>query len=630
MIAEILPLRKMPKNLDYFDYQVPLNLTGKIKLGQMVNVPFRNRNLQGIVFRLKQKTNFNNIKEVAGIIQAEPILTPAQIKLAVFTAEYYLTSLSTVLKQIVPPILKKPRAAKPSKIISRVKVKKLPEIENLAEKVVSSTHEKFLFYYQSPDQRTAFFQKLIRDFSKKENQVLLVFPEIIDIEDFIKYLPEKLAEKTVSIHHQLSDSAFSRIYSEVKNGHARIILGTPLSVFLPIKKLALVIIDQEENQNHKQSEQNPRFSDKTVAEELARLFSSKLVLASVSPNIETYYKTVKEEYCLLKVPVKQKGISLIDLRKQASGTVISSILKNGIDKTLKDHGRVFLFHNRRGFSRALICQECGQTSLCPRCLVPFTIHEENQASFLLCHRCGQKQPINLTCSHCHGVNLKNIGFGTEKVESVVKNLFPSARIGRFEGILPRCTDLEKYDIIVSTHVAFKYVNWKNISLIGVISADSLLHLPDFRVQEKTFQLLSRLLSYSFSIRKSGFLVQTYNPDNPALKYFPDRFDAFFREELRTRKEFRYPPFAKLIKLTSQDPSPAGAKNQAENIYRQLNNISGFSITPPLPAFIFERFGQYRYHLVMKLKNGGQPAVLKNWLKSVPASWLIDIDPENLL
>ncbi|MFH1366660.1 MAG: primosomal protein N' [Patescibacteria group bacterium] len=630
MFAEILPLRKMPKNLDYFDYQVPLNLKSKIKLGQVVSVPFRHQNLKGIVFRLKQKTEFKNVKEVTSIIQKEPILTSQQIKLATFVADYYLASLATVLKQMAPPILKKPRAAKLSGIISRIKTKKMPEIENLADEVIASSHDKFLFFYQSPGQRLSFLQKLTLDFPKKGNQVLLIFPEIVDLENFIRYLPGKLAEKTVSIHHLLSDSVFASIYSEIKSGQAKIILGTPQSIFLPFKKLGLVIIDQEENQNHKQSEQNPRFSDKTAAEELVKLFPAKLVLITVSPNIETYFKTLNKEYSLIKTPAKTKDIRLTDLRRQASGTVISSDLKNEIEVTLKNHGRVFLFHNRRGFSRALICSDCGRTSLCPRCQVPFTFHEENHSSYLLCHRCGQKQDRHLACPNCQGVNLKNIGFGTEKVENVLKELYPQARIGRFEGKLATNLDLGRYDIIVSTHLTFKHVDWEKISLIGVISADSLLHLPDFRVQEKTFQLLSRLLSYSFSNIKSQLLIQTYNPENPALKFFPGRFDAFFREELKTRKEFKYPPFVRLIKLSSQNPSPSMALDQAKNVFNYLKNNANFSVSPPLPAFIFERFGQFRYHLVLKLNEPASPARLKDWLKIVPANWLIDVDPENLL
>ena len=629
MFAEILPLRKMPKGLDYFDYLVPLSLEDKIRLGQMVTIPFRKQNIKGLVFRLKKTTDFKNIKEISGIVGAEPLLTPTQIKLAIFTADYYVTSLPTVLKQIVPPILKRPRPGKIIKPFLNIKTKIPPEINSLAEKLRLS-RKKFLFYYQNPAHRIAFYLKLIGDFLKKGKQVLIVFPEIIDIDHFLKFLPENIALKTAVVHHRLAASLIARNYNLIKNGETFLILGTPLSVFLPFKNLGLIIIDQEENQNHKQYDQNPRFNSKRVAEELIKLSAAKLIFSAVCPNIETYYRTIKDDFLLLKAPDQLKSAAIIDLRKQPAGTVLSAELKTAIKNTLSQGKKIFLFLNRRGFSRALTCLDCGRAINCPHCQVPFIIHQEKSRSFLLCHRCGRRQENLLTCPHCQGPNLKLTGAGLEKVESELINIFPQAKVGRFEGKLPTSFSFENVDIIIGTHLIFKYLPWEKIKLIGVIAADNILNIPDFRAQEKTYQLLTRILSQAELGKKSELIIQTYCPDNPALKFFPGRFESFFREELKNRKEFNYPPFTKIIKITAQASSPQVSEKEGQYIYHKIRDLSPFSLSPPVPAFIFERFGNYRYNLVLKCPLSPKSDKIRNFLKTIPGHFIIDVEPENLL
>lgn len=629
MFAEILPLRKMPKGLDYFDYQVPLSLASKIKLGQIVSVPFRKQNLKGLVFRLKKTTNFKNVKNISALVTDDPLLTSTQIKLAVFTANYYLTSLPTALKQIVPPILKRPRTRIKIIGIPNLKTKITPEIRALAEKI-HLNRKKFLFYHQNQAPRLAFFLKLIEDFLNQGKQILLVFPEIIDIENFQEFLPANIALKTVVVHHRLSASLIAKNYFLVKNSQADLILGTPLSVFLPFKNLGLIIIDQEESQNHKQYDQNPRFNSKRVAEELVKLSGAKLILSTVAPNIETYYRTIKNDFLLLKTSDQLKSTALVDLRKQPAATVLSPTLKEAIKNTLTQRNKIFLFLNRRGFSRALTCLDCGRTINCVHCQTPYIIHQEKSLSFLLCHRCGRRQENYLTCPFCRGPNLKETGVGTEKVERELIDTFPQAKIGRFEGKLPASFSVAKEDIIIGTHLIFKYLPWKKIKLIGVISADTILNLPDFRAQEKTYQLLSRLLSQATLAKKSRLIIQTYYPDNPALKFFPDHFESFFREELKARKEFGYPPFSRIIKITSQAPSPKASERESQHIYHKIKNLFPIRLSPPVPAFIFERFGNYRYNLVLKLPFNVKFDRLYHFLNTIPSHYIIDVEPENLL
>ncbi|MFA5070182.1 MAG: primosomal protein N' [Patescibacteria group bacterium] len=620
----------MPKNLDYFDYRVPFDLSGKIKLGQEVIIPFRNLNIRGIVYKFKDATNYKNIREIKEIVQSEPVLTAGQIKLATFVSDYYLTSLPTVLKQIAPPFLSKPRPVKSASVKSISAPVCPAEIASLAQKVTASRQKKYLFFYRHPENNISFFLNLIENFIKKQSQILIVFPEIIDIENFKRRVPEKYQAKTIVIHRRLSSSAYLKNYWLIKNKAVNLILGTPISVFLPFKKLGLIIIDQSENQNHKQYDQNPRFNAKKIAEKMAETTPAKVVFSSVSPDIETFNKTVKNEFKRLNAPPCPGRVKLVDLRKSRSDQAISPVLLDEIKKTLSAKGKLLLFLNRRGFSRSLVCLDCGQTLKCPFCDLPFILHQEGNGYYLLCHRCGRKEKSLSVCPVCRGTRLKNIGIGTEKVESELRVLFPGAKIGRFEEKLPKNLSLTRLDIIITTQLVFKRLDWQKISLIGVVSADTILNLPDYRAQEKTFQQLTRLLSYSLINKNCRLVIQTYHPDNPAIKYFPDQFEIFFRQDLKMRKDYFYPPFSKIAKLTCQHKDSRQALAQARIVYENLIKLTDFSISPPLPAFIFRQYGNFRYQLIIKIPLATPLKSLKDMLKIVPDNWLIDVDPENLL
>ncbi len=632
MYAEILLLRKLPKSIDFFDYQVPEKLKKQIKIGQVVNIPFRRQEVKGIVLNLKSKTTFKNIKKITEIVDKKELITENQLNLAKYTSKYYHVSLSTVIRQITPPLLKKPRKAKKIKT-PFIKISSSKKISDISKKIFLSKDKKFVFKYLNHQKRVILYLDLIKKYFNKSKQVIILFPEIIDIENFYRHLPLKFRKITSVIHHRQAKSEIFHSFSCIKSGKTKIILGTPLSVFSPFKNLGLIIIDQEDSPNHKQFDQNPRFNAKTVAEKLSETNKNKLVLCSTAPNITTFIRINKNEFKLINLEEENKtNIQIVDLRQHGS-TPLSLTLKNKIENIKKQNKKTLLFVNRKGFSSSLVCLDCSYNFICPDCQIPFTLHQKEKGFYLHCHRCNRQKEMPLSCPHCNSTKIKNIGVGTEKVQKEINKEFPELKTCLFEKSLKEKPDISGCDIIISTHLIFKKISWQDIGLVCIINADSLLYLPDYRSQEKTFQFLSRILSYLQINKQTEMIIQTYSPNNVSLKFFPSKYESFLRQELKLRKQFSYPPFSQLIKISSQNAKQYLAKENAQKIHDQLvkNNQSKFIlISPVLPSFVIKRFNRYYYQIIIKKLPKAEENEIKKLINLVPDSFLIDVDPENLL
>jgi primosomal protein N' (replication factor Y) len=644
MFAQIIPVIKLPKSLDIFDYKIPEKMLGLIKIGQVVRMPFRNKPVTGLVIGIEKETKIKKgLKQVDKILTDEPVLTEKQVKLAKWISEYYCVSLATVIKTILPEIILRKIKIKNIKFeLGLSRIIKNKQVEKAVKE--SKSNDKVLFIYDQENLKYAFYTGLIEKYLLLKKGCLIVVPEKTDIQRLLNYFPKNWKDKISIIHSELSKSQFFNEYNKIKNGSAQIVIGTRLSVFAPFKSLGLIIIDQEENPNHKQSEMNPRFSAKKVARKLSEQFKATLIYASCAPQTESFFLTLHDNFKLISLNLDEheKNINIVDLRNEIkikNYLSISNYLAKQIDYYISTGKKIFLFINKKGMSSSISCRDCGYIFECQDCEKPYVVYKIDDKYHLYCSYCHKKTPFVPSCPKCKGLNLKETGRGIQKVEKEVRQMFPKYSITRFdsENFKPGEPLNLKNDIIIGTHLLFKKLDWQKIGLVGVISADTLLHLPDFRSTERTFQILKKLSGYLEKKSKSKMIIQTYQPNNPAIagQMKTDVF-FFYKKELEEREIFNYPPFCRLIKLMAQDKNNQTAKIEANKIYKKLLNfikesaIKKAEVSLPSPSLFYRIKNCHRWLITLKLPFDTNNNTIKSILSIIPDHWIIDIDPESLL
>jgi len=620
-----------------FDYKVPDVLASQIKIGQLVSIPFRKGELEGIVIRIKKQAIVGKqIKEINKILHQNPILTESQIKLAEWIAQYYFVSLGTVIKTILPAVPK--RKSEKVKLFSQSPLPepKLPmEISNLIYKASSLKKQKFFFWPKTLEEKRVFFYWLLK---RIKQNVLIIVPEFSDMDFYLRLFPEKLQKKTAVFTSQLNKNQFYQNWQKVVNNQAKIVIGTKLALFAPFQKLDLIIFDQEEDQNHKQSDQNPRFDSRAVALKLAELHGSKIVLASHAPSVESYQQIKNHQYQLLQSEFDNKlSINLVDMReeiKKRNYSIFSDELIDAIKEKIEKNRKIFLFINHRGYGSSIICRDCGEVTKCQNCQLPFIYHENagQSSGFLYCHHCHIKSEMPPFCPKCNGANLKLSGLGTQKVESEIKKLYPKAKIIRIDKDIGHVIDFPKTDIIIGTEYALKYLDFEKIKLIGVVSADTFLYLPNFQSTIRTFQLLTK---FPYLSPASEIIIQTYTPENLAIKNIVlQKYEKIYQKELESRQSFHYPPFYQIIKLIYQNKDKKTCLNQTNWLYHELSSWIKkqrvnweISILTPFVPITFKKWQMY---IIVKYPANTPEKIIKEMIKLVPDNWLIDREPTSLL
>lgn len=638
--AEVIPSIRIKRDLGVFDYQIPLSLEGKLKIGHLVEIPFRKRNQSGIVIKIKKKTEFQDkeIKSIIKILQPQPVLLENQIQLGFWLSEYYYVSPALVIKSMLPDFPKRSLKRQPlglpigkSAKLTILK-KRLPEITKLT-KEIRKNKKVFLLHYDNETEKLVFFLNSIRDFVKKDKQVLIIVPEIEDIAKIYPILVKKFFPKVVYLHSQLTKTNYYLNWNKILEGKAKVIIGTKLVLFTPLKNLGLVIIDQEENPNHKQSDQNPRYHARKVGLKLAEIYQAKSILTSMAPSLESFYQSNMGNYHLLRLISKPTQINsqIIDMReelKKQNYSIFSEKLQETIESNLKKKEKILLFLNRRGLATSIICQDCGYLFICPQCLMPLAFHISKE---LICHHCALKKPSPLFCPHCQGTQIKFFGKGTQKIEIETKKLFPQAKISRIDiDTFNKKSDWLKADITIGTSFILKRIHFSLFNLLGVISADTILYLPDFKANERTFQLITSLI---LNQKEAEILIQTFLPQNLAITQASRlNYQKFYLEELKNRQKFNYPPFSQLIKLMNYGPDNQKVSEETQEIFKKLKieikGLKKIELLGPLPAFVSQKRGKYFWYII--IKHSHQDQKIKNIFKIIPDNWIIDIDPESLL
>ncbi|TDH29098.1 primosomal protein N' [Segetibacter sp. 3557_3] len=467
--------------------------------------------------------------------------------------------------------------------------------------------------------KTQIYIKLIEQFIKSGDQVLYMLPEIALTAQIIRRLQKHFGGFITIYHSKFNPNERVEIWNKIKTGETKVILGARSSLFLPFKKLGLVIVDEEHDPSFKQQEPAPRYHARDAAIYYASLFNAKVLLGSATPSIESYYNCQSGKYGLVTLTerfgnVKMPDIELVDVKtvmtKDRSKVILSPRLIEAITDSLQQEKQVILFQNRRGYSPYQICGTCGWIPQCENCDVTLTYHKAKNK--LQCHYCGTTYPVILTCAACGSHNFMQKNFGTEKIEESLTEAFPQAKIARMDydsikgkhdhDALIKLFEQKKLDILAGTQMVVKGLDFEHVNLVGVIDADGILNFTDFRVNERAFQLMEQVSGRAGRRDQQGkVLIQVNNVKHPVLQFVKDHdYESMYAFEIENRKNFAYPPFTRIIQITFKHKEKVVAE-EAANIMSQalLAKYANYLSGPAEPVVSRVR-NQYLMELLLKL------------------------------
>ncbi len=624
-VFKVIPGLRLPRKLGVFDYLADDEIVKDIKIGSLVEIPFRNRKTFGVVAEIKDKSDTG--KTLKKIIKLIPqlSLTVNQLKLIDEFSKNFFVAPATTLNQILNTL-----------------PNNLDFISNISKGRSQKTSSKkgsdkgSLFVYDSPESKYNFLFEQVKKEIKSRHTVLIVSPEISQVR---KLSNELSAFSPATFHRQLPRFEFWSNYEALLNNKYNLVIGTRTSLFLPFPQLDLVIIDDEDNPSHRQSDQNPRFHSEQVAAILKNIFNCRIIYTSQAPRSTTYFKVKNDELLLVNnskvLPAPRLNtINLTNERKLGNYSLLSDQVQAEIHQHLKENKKIFLFHNRRGEASGLFCQDCGQAISCPRCQYKLTVYKASKKSnVLICHICNYQTNVALTCPKCHSSKLKKTGSGGQKLSQEVKNFFPKSNVALITSFKQWLDKKIKPDIVIGTQKMINPDFIDNFDFICIINADSALQIPDFSSPETTFRILYKLILMG-SMKKKQIIVQSYKPDHYAIKLASELdFEKFCEEDLKNRQPFSYPPFSELVRLLLKDKNKDKAAKKAEELFEKINSNKNIpdnvEIIYPSPSYIEKIRGQYRWQLIIKFHKKDLPFV-RNLIKLSDDNWLIDLNPLNLL
>lgn len=613
-----------------FHYRVPGELAPKIEKGKQVLVPFRNRNLRGFIVEEGEGKRLKRLKFIRRVIEDFPPLSSNFLHLGKWISEYYFCPLGEVLYSFLPASTTFKINAEDSPKNSSPFFSNFKNIEN------PSSGSVLLFQIEEEEEKIALCLELISKTLKENKQVILIVPEISYINSFKEIILRRLKEEIGIFHSRLSPRERYKEWERIRKGKINLIIGTRSVVFSPLISPGLLIIEEEENLSYKQIEA-PRYHTREVAIERGKIEGFSVVLFSATPSLESRYQVEKGKYKLIKIQRKEKRvprIKIVDMRKEKNYP-LSASLKSAIAWNLKERGLILLFLNRRGFASFLLCRECGKVIRCPNCNIGLSFHLRNN---LICHYCNYQESVPLMCPFCGGSRLSQIGAGTEQIEMKVRKMFPQACIRRVDiDIINSSSSYREFlsdftqgkiNLLIGTQLAIKREILQKITLVGIISADISLNLPNFRATEQSFHFFNKIRN--FMRREGEIIIQTYNPDHYVFANL-EKEEEFYEKEMRIRKELEYPPYFHWVRILLEGRIKERVKEIAEKIDKRLKKEKVNFLGPsPCP---FPRIkGKYRYHLILKSKEISEirsileKRVISLFNKSKGVRIVIDVDP----
>lgn len=532
-----------------------------------------------------------------------------------------ISSINTMIKHGILKVSQKILLRCNDKIYNSYGEKELNKYQKEAvHEIIYSGKKRFLLHGVTGSGKTEVYMYLVKKMLEEDKQSIILVPEISLTPQMIERFKGRFGLNVAVFHSRLSDGERYDEWVRVKKGEVKVAVGARSALFLPFKNLGLIVIDEEHEGSYK-SESDPKYNAVEVGEMKSIIDDCILILGSATPSIDTYYKTLKKDYKLLTMNERADGalmpeIETVDMReelKENNKSIFSRKLYSSIAETLEKGDQIILFLNRRGYSTFVSCRKCGYVFKCKNCDVSMTYH--NDKGYLICHYCGNTEKIPRVCPKCGSKYVKYFGAGTEKIEREIKRFFPKARTIRMDRDTTTKKDSyekiyngfknKEFDVLIGTQMIAKGLDFKDVTLVGVVAADLTLNLPDYRAAERTFQLICQVSGRAGRGNKKGkVIVQTYSPDNYAIKYAcKNDYKSFFKEEIKLRHDMNYPPFSKLLLLNfSSKNEKLLIKNiqiVGEFLKNKVKEYSNIYLLGPCPSPISKINEAYRWQIVLK-------------------------------
>jgi len=639
-----------------YSYSVPEDLD--VVPGHRVTVPFGRRSSYGFVVSLGTDDPGVETKPIA-TAGKDPLLLPHQVALARLVADHYWVPLIECLRAMLPPRVRKTgssgegpsgRQRRHSRLLdfaNRAAGDGIAPVltgEQAAALEVIASNQLTLLHGVIASGKTEVYLAAAEQALAQDLRVLVLVPEISLTPQLVERVRARLKAPVAILHSQLTELERAQQWWRVRRGEADVVLGSRSAVFAPIPRLGLICLDEEGSAAYKQ-DRTPRYETGWVSRRLAALTGARLVAGSATPSVVTYHDAALGELALAKLTKRVRGrdadVELVDMRDEAAGgnrQPLSRRLLEVIKQTLENEEQVILYLNRRGMATFVMCRDCGRSVQCLGCSVALVQHPE--LGGLVCHYCGYSRPMPATCPHCGSRNIRPLGMGTQRLESMVRKLWPQARVLRLDSDAARGPDSyfdiwetfseRRADILVGTQLVTRGLDLPAVTCVGVVDADLPLHFPDYRSAENTFALVVQVAGRAGRDgRQARVIVQTSNPEHYSLSFAATNdYDGFYRAELPSRKAFTFPPFAELAVLTRTDAddarAAAAAREAAEELASGLlrDGIEGIRVMGPSPAFIHRLRGEYRWQVTLK----GDGLERARHLAPRGRDWSYDVDP----
>ncbi len=533
----------------------------------------------------------------------------------------------------------------------------------------------FLLHGVTGSGKTEIYLRAVKETLAMGRQAIVLVPEISLTPQTVKRFLTRFPGKVGVIHSQLSEGERYDTWRRARNGELPVIVGPRSALFMPLDNLGLIVVDECHHESYDQRDSQPYYHAAATAAACARLSGALTILGSATPRITQFYKTTTDEWDYIPLPrrilahqetiahhAKRLGVDLplrpgegqtadlglpkvaiIDMRQelhQGNRSIFSRALQDAIQHILDTRQQAILFLNRRGSATYVFCRDCGKVIKCPRCDKPLTYHRAQKG--LLCHTCGYQRKMPQTCPACGSQQIRQLGTGTEKVEQLVRQRFPTARTLRWDAETTRKKGAHELilsnfsahhaDILIGTQMLAKGLDLPLVTLVGVILAEVGLNLPDYRATERTFQVLTQVAGRAGRSPLGGkVILQTYEPDNYAIQTAAHHdFEQFYQEEMTYRKLLQYPPFSRLVRLEYNHHDPQKAEKSAHTLAQHIKERlrkeqARIDLIGPAPCFFSRSHGKYRWQIILR---GLNPVdFLRGWQ---PRDWQIEVDPPSLL
>lgn len=483
--------------------------------------------------------------------------------------------------------------------------------------------------------KTEIYIHLIKEALEKGGQALYLLPEIALTTQITERLKSVFGEKLLVYHSKFNENERAETwYNLLKSDEPKVILGARSAIFLPFSNLSLIIVDEEHESSYKQQDPAPRYNAKNASIVLASMYNSKTLLGTATPSIETYHNALSEKFGLVELTKRHEEIELPEIvtintwelrRKKQMKTLLSPPLLHEMKDTLGKEEQIILFQNRRGFAPILECKTCSWTPVCQHCDVSLTLHKGQRA--MVCHYCGAVYSIPEQCPNCETPTLEIQGYGTERVEELVSEELPETRILRMDLDTTRSkrayehiiSDFEsnKADILIGTQMVSKGLDFENVSLVGILSADSMLNYPDFRAHERAFQLMMQVSGRAGRKNKQGkVILQTAHPGHPIISYIKNHdYLSFYQTQIEERKLFRYPPFYRLIEIVIRHKSEPIADSMANDFSRLLRQSFQDRVLGPTKPNVARIQSLHIRKIILKVENQASPQKVRETIES---------------